>query len=414
MRSEIITNIDNPGFLERLYRSDKKDFKKEFLEIYTQVKERPVAGFWYERLNYESDEISWGTKSEWVFVIFASLIAGILAKLPDIFTISEEFYYSRNISFLVFPFLTAYFCWKNNLTTKNIAIVTSIFLAGLIYINILPGSAETSDTLLLACIHTPLLLWMTFGLSFTADKIHDFGNRLRFLRFNGDLLVMSAILVLAGILMSGITLGLFNLIGMEIEEFYFRYIVLFGLPAIPIFATFLTHTNPQLVNKVSPVIAKIFSPLVLVMLIIYLGAIIYSGKDPYNDREFLLIFNLLLTGVIALIFFSVAESIKKGKLSSLWVLLPLSVVTIIVNAVALSAILFRISEWGFTPNRLAILGINILFLVHLIIIALRLFKILFKKSEVSIVEKAIAAYLPVYLVWICIVVFVFPFLFGFK
>lgn len=414
MRNEIIQHIEDPGMLEKLYRSNKKVFKKDFLEIYPELKNRLIADFWQERLTYESDDISWGTKNEWLFVIITAIIAGIFAKLTDIFPISEEFYYSRNIAFLVFPFLTAYFCWKNSITPKSMAVLFGIVMACLIYINVLPGSIESSDTLLLACIHMPLLLWMVFGLSFTADDFKNSGNRLGFLGFNGDLLVMSAILALAGILMSGITLGLFNLIGFQIKEFYVRYVVIFGLPAIPILATFLTNTNPQLVNKVSPIIAKIFSPLVLVMLIIYLGAIIYSGKDPYNDRDFLLVFNLLLVGVMALIFFSVAENVKQKTPVSMWVLLPLSVVTIIVNAVALSAILFRISEWGFTPNRLAILGINILFLINLILVSLKLYKTLIKKTEVIAVEKAIAGYLPVYLVWICIVIFLFPFLFGFK
>lgn len=414
MQSEILTNLENPGVLEKLYRANKKVFKKEFLDIYPELKDRAVAEFWRERLSYESDDISWGTKREWLFVIITSIIAGILAKLPDIFPINEEFFYTRNIGFLVFPFLTAYFSWKNNISIKNIAILSGLLLTALIYINVLPDTIETSDTLLLACIHMPLLLWMIFGLSNTANDFHDFKRRLLFLRFNGDLLVMSALLVLAGILMTGITLGLFNLIGFQIKEFYFRYVVIFGLPTVPILATFLTETNPQLVNKVSPIIAKIFSPLVLVMLLIYLGAIIYSGKDPYNDRDFLLVFNLLLVGVMALIFFSVAENVKQKRSASLWVLLPLSVVTIIVNAVALSAILFRISEWGFTPNRLAILGINILFLIHLITVTIKLYKILFKKSEVNAVGRVIAGFLPVYLAWICIMIFVFPFLFGFK
>ncbi|UJH92133.1 hypothetical protein LZ575_06015 [Antarcticibacterium sp. 1MA-6-2] len=107
-------------------------------------------------------------------------------------------------------------------------------------------------------------------------------------------------------IMTGITIGLFSLIGINIEQFYFEYVVVFGLPAIPILGTYLTQTNPHLVGKISPVIARIFSPLVLVMLVIYLVAMLYSGKDPYNDREFLLIFNVLLIGVMAIIFFSVA------------------------------------------------------------------------------------------------------------
>jgi hypothetical protein len=52
--------------------------------------------------------------------------------------------------------------------------------------------------------------------------------------------------------------------------------VVVGLAAVPLVATFLTQTNPQLVSKVSPVIARIFSPIVLVMLVIYL----FAWKSP--------------------------------------------------------------------------------------------------------------------------------------
>ncbi len=62
--------------------------------------------------------------------------------------------------------------------------------------------------------------------------------------------------------MTGITIGLFSLLGINIEQFYFENIVIFALPAVPILGTYLIQTNPQLVGKVSPVIAKIFSPLV--------------------------------------------------------------------------------------------------------------------------------------------------------
>ena len=152
------------------------------------------------------------------------------------------------------------------------------------------------------------------------------------------------LILIAGGIMTGITIGLFSLIGYNIERFYFENIVVFGLPAAPIIGTYLTQTNPQLVGKVSPVIAKIFSPLVLVMLVIYLVAMAYSGKDPYNDREFLMIFNALLVGVMAIIFFSIAEVTNYNATpSEKWIVLLLSAVTIMVNGIALSAILFRIS-----------------------------------------------------------------------
>ncbi|MDZ7612704.1 MAG: hypothetical protein U5K51_02495 [Flavobacteriaceae bacterium] len=291
----------------------------------------------------------------------------------------------------------------------------SAIIAGcVIYINVLPDTTK-SDTLILACIHLPFLLWFLFGLAFSGNETSKSAKRLNFLRFNGDLVVMAALLIAAGGIMSGITINLFGLVGFEIEEFYTGYVVVIGLASVPIIATYLTQTNPQLVNKVSPIIAKLFSPLVLVMLIIYLTAIIYSGKDPYNDREFLLLFNALLLGVMALIFFSVAESAGREKYTTAtWILLLLSLVTIAVNGIALSAIVFRISEWGLTPNRLAVLGSNILMLGHLLFVTAKLFKTVAKKVPITEVGRAIVIYIPVYFVWAMIVVFIFPLVFGFK
>lgn len=151
------------------------------------------------------------------------------------------------------------------------------------------------------------------------------------------------------------------------------------------------------------------------MLVIYLGAIIFSGKDPYNDREFLLLFNLLLIGVMALIFFSIAESSTKEKsVSGIWILLLLSIVTVIVNSIALSAISFRIAEWGITPNRVAVLGGNILMLVHLLIVIVMLFKTVNRKAPITEIGRSIALYLPVYFLWTVVVVFIFPLVFSFK
>jgi hypothetical protein len=238
---------------------------------------------------------------------------------------------------------------------------------------------------------------------------------LDFLRYNGDLVVMTTIILLAGGLMSAITIGLFSLIGLQIENFYMPYIGVWGVAAAPIVGTYLVQTNPHLVNKVSPVIAKIFTPLVLVMLVIYLGAVVYTGKDPYNNRDFLLIFNILLIGVMALIAFSVAEASKSTtRKFELYLLLGLSIITVLVNGVALTAILFRISEWGITPNRLAVLGGNILILLNLLVVAYHLVKTAKDQREIASVENSIVSFLPVYGLWAAVVVFVFPVAFRFM
>lgn len=413
MKDEIIASLKDPAALERMYRGNKAQFKREFIELYPTLKGNSIADFWNERLNYERDEIRWGTGREFLFVIIASLLAGIIAKLPAIFTIDEEFFYSRNIGFIVFPILTLYFAWKNKLSAGKLGILAGAVLAGLLFINSLPR--PETDTLVLSCIHLVLFLWSILGFAFVGEPVNNEAKRLGFLKYNGDLVVMCALLGIAGLLTSAITVGLFSLIGLNIEKFYFQNIAVVGLAAIPIVGTYLTQTNPQLVGKVSPVIAKIFSPLVLVMLVVYLIAMGYSGKDPYNDREFLMIFNALLIGVMALIFFSVAETSGTGKSRwEIWVLFLLSVITIVVNCIALSAILFRIAEMGFTPNRTAVLGANLLILINLILVSSRLFWVVAKGASLNGVSRTMALYLPVYVVWTIIVTFMFPLIFGFK
>ncbi len=414
MKEEILNNLDNPGQLEKMYRDNITAFTREFNTLYPDIKENTTAKIWNERLNFENDEISWGTKNELLFVIVASFIAGVIAKLPDFLGINPEYFYPRNIAFVVFPILTAYFAWKQKTQTKRLAAASFAILFSVIFINVLPNS-NNSDTLILACIHLPLFLWAVLGFTYLGEDLKNNQRRIDFLGFNGDLVVMTTIILIAGGLFTALTINLFRLIDIQIEEFYFRYIGIWGLAASPVVGTFLVQTNPQLVNKVSPVIAKIFTPLVLVTLVIYLIVVIYTGKDPYNDREFLLIFNMLLIGVMAIILFSVAETSRNSgsKISTL-MLLGLSIVTIILNGIALSAILFRISEWGITPNRLAVLGGNILILTNLLLVTYRLFKTVKDSNEIENVENSIASYLPVYSLWAILVIFVFPVIFNFK
>ena len=414
MRDKILNHLEDPVQLEKLYRSNSSEFAKVFNAIYPEIKEEKLAQYWHARLGYERSEISWGTKKDWIFILLASLLAGLIAKIPAIFQIKPEFFYTRNIGFIVFPALASYFIWKRNIPTPRILFTAVAFAIAAVYINFLPD-LPNNDTIILACLHLPILLWALLGINYVGLDLRNDESRLDFLRFNGDFLILSGILVIVGGLFTAIVIGLFKAIGIKIEEFYFDYLAVFAGAALPIISTFMTQSNPSLVNKVSPVVAKICSPVVLIMLIVYLRAILFSDKDPYNDRNFLLVFNLLLLGVMAIILFSLAETSKDyGNPLSLIVLFALSVVTMVVNGIAFTAILFRISEWGISPNRLAILGANFLMLANLVFIAYRLFNRVVKKDEKSSVENAIANFLPIYILWAMLVVFVFPLLFAFR
>ena len=283
MKELILTHLRQPAELEQLYRKNKSEFKAAFQSLYPEIKDQEAAEFWNSRLNYTTDTVSWGKAQEWQFIIGAAVVAWFLAKLPAFFNWDEEFFYPRNLGFVIFPFVSAYFAWRKKIPFKSLLTPIIILVIAIVYINLLPDQ-KNSDTLALACIHLPLFLWGMLGYIFSGTDGKNLPKRLEYLNFNGDAVIMGAVLGLSGLLLSGITVGLFSLIGLQIEKLYFEYIGVFGLVAAPLIATHLTQTNPQLVNKVPPIVAKIFSPLVLIMLVIYLGAIVYAGKDPYNDR----------------------------------------------------------------------------------------------------------------------------------
>ncbi len=414
MKQEILENLNSPAELEKLYRSNKIEFGHAFKHIYETHETTPVLTFWNSRLNYNDNRTSLYSKKEFGLTIILIILAGLIANIVNIKGVNQELFLSRNISFIIIPFVSAFFLWKQN-AKINVKIILAVFFGiSALYINLLPNAADSSS-INLVYIHLPIFLWCVLGYAYMNDAYANNEKRINFLKYNGDLLVISVILFLAGMLFTVLTIGLFELIGMNIAKFYFEYVGIWGIGAIPILGTYLINTNPQIINKVTPIIAKIFTPLAFINLTIYLAVLISKGKYPHQDRNLLLIYNALLIGVLALIFFSVAEieKNKKGYFNTV-ILLGLSVLTIIINGIALSAISYRLFEYGITPNRIAVLGGNILIFVNLLIVTIQLLKAIKNNSSLTEVQNSIAKYLPVYAVWVGLVAFLLPLIFGYK
>ena len=414
MKEKIIENISNPSQLEILYRADKNGFEQAFKVISDSHGHETAIQFWKERLNYKEDSASVFSKNEFWLAFKLIVIAGLIANIVNIKGINQELFLSRNISFIIIPFVSAYFLWKQKIKMNVKLVIAALFGISALYINLLPN-APNSSSINLVYIHLPIFLWCILGYAYMSDSYLNNEKRIDFLKYNGDLLVISVILFLAGMLFTVLTIGLFELIGMNIAEFYVKYIGIWGISAIPILGTYLINTNPQIINKVTPIIAKIFTPLVFINLTIYLVILIGKGKYPHQDRNLLLIYNALLVGVMALIFFSVAEieKNKKGYYNTI-ILLGLSVLTIIINGIALSAISYRLLEYGITPNRIAVLGTNIIIFVNLMMVAVQLLKAIRNNTSLTEVQNSTAKYLPIYAIWVGLVAFLLPLIFGYK
>jgi len=322
-----------------------------------------------------------------------------------------EDFWSRNLVIIAFSGLTAWFILKNKISgLKNILLLALPVIVLTTFLNLLP--AKISDTTILAFIHAPLFMWFIFGLAWVSLQYSHPPKVSAFIRYNGELAIMYGLLCIAGAILSGMTVSLFAIIGMEIGPFYMENIGIVGLAIFPVVAAWLIDLYPDITSRIAPIIARIFTPLVLISALVYLVAIAISSIDLSKNREFLIIFNLLLLGVMVIIVFSLSE-LDKSNIRKLNVILLffLAVVTLIIDLFALSAIIARLSD-GFTPNRTVVLVSNILVLANLLLILPGLFLAGFKGKSFDRVEKIISFYLPVYFLYCIVVIFLFPFIFS--
>ena len=414
MKKQIIQSINDPEALEMLFRKDKSGFTLDFPEASAGI-EHDLVRFWQIRLKKETagQEHKLLKTDLWIVAILSTAIA-LLVKAHLIFSnMTMEDFWFRNLSTIAFAGLTVWFILKSRITgVKNILLLALPVVILTTFMNLLPE--QLCDTTKLAFIHAPLFMWFIFGLTWVSFNYTNTSKVSAFIRYNGELATMFGLLCIAGAILSGMTISLFAIIGMEIEKFYTQNIVIVGLVVLPVVAAWLIDLYPDITSRIAPIIARIFTPLVLISAIVYLIAITVAGIDLSKNREFLIIFNMLMLGVMVIIVFSLSE-LDKSNIRKLNVilLLFLAVVTLIIDLFALSAIISRLAE-GFTPNRTVVLTSNILVLVNLLLILPDLFLAGFKGKSLDRLEKIIYSYLPVYFLYCVVVIFVFPFIFGMK
>ena len=413
MKQRIIENINSPGDLEKLYRENSPDFSKAFNEISDDY-DSDLVRFWKIRLAPGKDaEFKGFLKMDLFVLIGLSLFAALLIKIPLIFTqISEDSFFIRNLAIIVFNGIILFSFWQNKIADRKWMYgYGACLLILLSFINLLP--TIKGDSVILAFIHIPLFLWCIFGMVYVSFDYRNYTRRIEFIRFNGELLIMTGLILLAGGLLTAITLGLFRAINMNIENFYIDYVASSGAVAAPMVALYLVKLYPTITSKIAPVIARVFTPIVLLTLAVYLISLVFSKSNIREDRELLILFNVMLLAVTAIIVFSLSELSKSDKNFNVLILFSLALLAIVINAIALFAIITRLTE-GFTPNRTVVLVSNVLIFVNLVQIALNLLLVYFKGKPLRKVETAVAKYLPVYFAWTIIVIFVLPFVFGMK
>lgn len=408
-QNKILEWIDDPKALESYFRKDEQDFRLSFKEAFEAQPDALILKVWKERLS--ENEVNKINIFDHSFVIMAVLgIVSALTMRLMVFLVDDFTIAPINVLFAILPFMSLYLILTQTISRRLKMIILGSLLILFVYFNLIPN--DSSDVTILAYLHLPVVLWLLWGMSHTGDHYKDLSSRLNFLKFNGEFLVLYILFALAGMALAGITMMLFGLLGMDISELYFENIVVMGVAGLAIVASYVVQRYGKLTQSIAPLLAKVFSPLVLLTLIIYLIAMLVLGKNPFVDRDFLISFNVILVLVLAITIYLITERSSKQEPQFIDVLnFGLIVCALIINIVALVAMTFRLTSFGITPNRLTSLILNVLIMIHLIRIGYVSLRFLQKKGTLISIQSAVTIWFPVYGLWALIVIVVFPLIF---
>lgn len=351
-----------------------------------------------------------------VLVIIFSLLAGTLVKVPEIFgihlndTASQSFYF-RNLALFILPFISAFFMIKNKLSWKITASIMGIFCFTAIAINIYPYF-NLKNTELLTGIHVPIFLWLITGVSYMGEKWRNSRSRMDFIRFTGESVIYGVLIFCGLMVLAMFTEMIFSAIQIDMGWFISNYLIVYGICAAAMITVYLVEFKKSVVENFAPILAKIFSPLFLLTMCAFIVSMIVMGKSPFMEREFLIGFDLMLVLVLGLVLYVISARDIHDKANFYdFMNLALILTALVIDGIALSAILFRLSAFGITPNKVAALGENLILLVNLIGLAWLYICYFIKKIDFIKIEKWQTAYLYVYAVWMAVVAFLFPVVF---
>lgn len=364
-----------------------------------------------------------GTRKMWVALGLA-LAAALAIKLPALFGIpfdpDRSLFYPLNISFFTLPFIVMYFAWERPVGRSTLGWLAAAFLLAAVVVNAFPypaavGNAQPADTQLLTILHLPITLWLAVGVAYVAGQWRGSEKRMDFIRFTGEAFIYFVLIGLGGGVLIGLTFALFHAIGLDVELLVQNWILPCGVAGATVVATWLVEAKQSVIENMAPVLARIFIPLFALVLLAFVVTMVVTGRGIDVEREILIIIDLLLVVVFGLLLYSISARDRLAVPGLLdWIQLALVGAALLVDVLALWAIGARITEMGFTPNRLAALGMNIVLLVNLAGSAVLYARFLRGRRGFQRLWDWQMTYLYVIAGWAAVVAFLFPPLFGFE
>jgi hypothetical protein len=313
-----------------------------------------------------------------LFAVAAALVielARLVAGFPD----DDAPWFARNLSLFVLPFLAGYFARRRHLDARAWLLAAAPFALAALVVNVYPYEAE-SDTEIVVALHLPVVLWFAIAFPYMGGTLRLHERRMDFVRFTGEWFIYYVLIALGGGVLMGLTAGIFEPAGVDVGR-----IAEWVLPA----GAFMLAC----------------------------AAVVYAvtGLGDAFDRDLLSVFDALLLVVVALVLYAMSARDPSTTPNWMdWIQLVGVVGALVLDAMVLGSMVARIGDLGFSPNRTAALGLNVVLFANLAGAALLSVRFVTRRSTLHRLERWQTSYLPVLALWAGTVVVVLPPLFGYS
>jgi hypothetical protein len=430
--SNIQAFSNSPDDLESLYQSarqanEEAEFRSDLQEVSGKSPENILLSAWNARFTH-MPLLKAKRTTNWLLAVILGLVTGAI-----LFSISGPSLTIKNgvpyIVLLWAPIATIPTLIFLAVVSKRNYLYTGLTALALIALSIysllmtpgLPGM-RSNDYLILMLFLLPLLCWIGLGVAVLKFKSST-SNRFAFMIKSIEVMITAGIYLIAGVAFGMITIAMFAALNVTLSDVLMRLAVSVGFGLIPIMAV-ATMYDPlqqpeaqdfsQGLSKFIFTMMRLLLPLTLIVLVIYLFAIPFNFMAPFQNRNLLIVYNVMQFAIIGLLIG--ATPLKLDDLSEklqTWLrrgILAVAILALLVSLYAFSAVVYRTVGEFLTLNRLTIIGWNI---INIAILFMLIYTQFVQKNPAwnERLQNIFSKATTVYLVWSVFLTLALPLIF---
>ncbi|WP_295296582.1 hypothetical protein [uncultured Brachyspira sp.] len=329
------------------------------------------------------------------------------------FSLSLIFYINKNFNL------------KNILITfLSVVFILVVDLSSSFFVGSIDDKDFFAQTYVIKYIYNNIIFFIILALSYNGFQVLNSKTISEFFTFSADISIFAALI--AGVVST--VFGIFAAIVLflikdvfNIEEIVIKLIVL----SISFFTSlfpFLVYTvYRKMKTNISIYLSRILMPFSLLFIFILLILLLMPDIRPYDNRFTFILYNVMLAVIVLNMFFIRVDYKSSIFTKALYIVLP--IVAILFDILVLTSSLYRLAEYGITPNKITLVGTNLIMLGNLVFITIFNIKSIlniFKNNEdikdiknITIGDNKTVFYIYVYGAWAFIVCFILPLFYNF-